>query len=169
MLNLRNSYPRELYSQNIHRINALSLGRGRGTKRKGLNNNFFNLTIILVLITGCLLQIISIFKLYLSYPTNIFIETKFQSYYKSLPAISFCTHIGDNSGQSTDHIFGHKNVSDYVMNMIIWAPGFGKWNVFPDNFTLNVIERLGKEYYCLTFNSLIKCELIILHNKKYAR
>ena len=121
MLNSRNSYPRyprKLHSQNIHRINALSLG----SKRKLVNNklnNLFNLFVILVLITGCLLQIISIFNLYLSYPTNIFIETKFQSYSKTLPAISFCTNIGKYLTKQFKKIIS-KGQKKSINNMWTW-------------------------------------------------
>ena len=126
-----------------------------------------NLIIILVLITGCLWQIISIFDLYLRYPTNIFIETKFKSYYNSLPALTFCSNIGDHSGQSTDDIFGKNYSNKIIQDVFILSADQSsvishRDGHLYDNISETVIESVGKKYYCLTFNSIIKCKLFVL-------
>ena len=81
-----------------------------------------NFIITLVLMTGCLCQITSIFKLYLKYPTNIFIETKFKSYCNSFPAITYCTNIGEQSGQSTDDTFWKNYLNKIIQNFFILSP-----------------------------------------------
>ena len=99
----------------MHRDQALSLNVRRQSLRNKMKlNSLINWTITSILIIGCLTQIISIFDLYLRYPTNIFIETKFKSYYRPLPAITFCTNIGKQSGQSTDQLFLDYKMSNYM-------------------------------------------------------
>ena len=139
-------------------------------KRKNLGYKIgvwtsLNSIITLILMTGCLLQISSIFDLYLSYPKNIFIETKFKSNYKSFPALTFCTNIGEFSGQSTDDIFLDKNISEYVDNIYVLGPDYGTDPLY-ENFSRTVIESVGKKYFCLTFNSQINFKFIFLSNDK---
>ena len=131
-------------------------------------NNIINLTVTLILLTGCLWQIITIFQLYLSYPTNIFIETKFKSYRKHLPAITLIVNIGDQSGVSTDEIFRNNSYQDYVNLMVHLESDMGLNNLY-ENISQNIIESVGKFYFCFTLNSLNKCEFqfgIVIENPK---
>ena len=117
-----------------------------------------NFIITLVLITGCLLQITSIFNFYLRYPTNIFIETKFKSYNNSLPAITFCANIGEQSGHFTDDIFLKNHWNKIIQNVFILGPDHQIVTHLYHNISETVIESVGKKYYCFTFNSIIKCK-----------
>ena len=142
----------------IHRNQVLSFGPGRKVRgNKLIVDRIVNLTVTLVLLTGCLLQITSIFKLYLRYPTNISIETKFKSYRKPLPAITLCVNIGDLSGQSTDQILRNNSFQDYVSGIIHLESDLSLNDLY-ENFSRNIIESVGKSYFCFTLNSLIKCE-----------
>ena len=127
-------------------------------KNKTKINNLINLIVNLVLITGCLWQIIKLFQLYLRYPTNISIETKFKSYRKALPAITLCSNIGDQSRLSTDQIFRNNSFEDYLQ-AIFHIEADLTVNDVNENFTQNIIESVGKLYFCFTLNSLIKCKI----------
>src|SRR5690348_14487133 len=61
----------------------------------------------LSLSVGCFWQILNICKLYFNYPTNVFIETRFEAFSQTLPAPTFCTNImtynsGKNSSSALD-------------------------------------------------------------------
>ena len=109
----------------MHRDQALSFKVSRQNLRNKMKlSSLINWTITSILFICCLTEIISIFDFYLSYPTNIFIETKFQSHSKILPAISFCTNIGDHSGYFIEDIFRDNNISDYISDIGIFGPGY---------------------------------------------
>ena len=143
---------------------AILVGARRKTLRKKLKiSTLINWTVNCILAIGFLWQIISLLNLYLSYPTNIFIETKFNSYRKSLPALTFCTNIGDQIG-TTDDIFLANNISDYILEIFILNHD-NSMIFLTENFTETFIESVGKRFYCLTFNSLIKGEFQISFSK----
>ena len=87
-------------------------------------------------------------------------------YYNSLPAITFCTNIGDQSGHFTDDIFGKNYSNEIIQDVFILGADQSavishRDGHLYDKISETVIESVGKKYYCLTCNSIIKCKLFV--------
>ena len=120
--------------------------------------NFFNMTTIILLCLGCSWQIITIFQLYFSYPTNVFIETKFDAKERQFPAISFCNQQDLEYGQ----IFNSSGLvfDQYTIEEIVRVKRLDLLNRPMINLTSyfleNSIETASEQFYCLTLNSRLK-------------
>ena len=113
--------------------------------------NLFKFTLVTILGIGCFWQILTISEFYFNYPTNVFIETKFDAIQRQLPAISFC-HYHPNASNS-DQIFER-----YSVEHIFKASLSNSENQDRDlsgDFWPNKIEMVTREFYCFTLNSNI--------------
>ena len=110
-----------------------------------------------VLSLGCFWQIFNVCELYFKYPTNIFIETKFEPLSKPLPALTFCANIGNNSGNlSSEALEFYSTKFKYEMfKSIIIKGDDGKSTSMKEDYLSHAIERISLQYYCITINSIL--------------
>ena len=113
--------------------------------------NILKFTLITFLSIGCFLQILAISEFYFNYPTNVFIETKFDAISRQLPAISFC-YFHSNANNS-DEVFEKYNIK-HIFKTSICRNGNQYRNLSSD-FWPNKIELVTREFYCFTLNSNI--------------
>ena len=119
---------------------------------------FIKYGFIFLLIIGCFWQILTISEFYFNYPTNVFIETKFDAIEKPLPAISFCTLLSCNHtfNESSDVLKAYK--VEELMNSTINSM---RGAILLDNsayFWETAVEMASNQFYCFTLNSLRKGE-----------
>ena len=120
--------------------------------------NLFNLTTIILLCLGCSWQIITIFQLYFSYPTNVFIETKFDAMERQFPAISFCNQHAHEYGKifnSSDLVFDQYTIEEIVRVETVDFLDRPMINL-TSYFVEKSIETASQQFYCLTLNSRLK-------------
>ena len=109
-----------------------------------------------ILSMGCFWQSLKIFDLYFTFPTNVFIESKFDSIEKPLPAITLCYDIGNQSlGRKTDEVL-NSCLLDNEFQIFISKNGGGiERNL--THFYMNTCRRyITFNYYCITLNSLLQ-------------
>jgi hypothetical protein len=121
--------------------------------------NFSFKRVGLIIITVCLLSfgslwhIYSICALYFSYPTNIFIQTKFDVYNKLLPAISFCTNYANIShGKTSEDLFKILSLQNILKELSIGFEDRMERDLKNDSLD-TIIESISLRYYCFTINN----------------
>ena len=113
----------------------------------------FSYAFVLSIAIGCSWQFFSLVNFYLSYPTKIEIDTSFDSFEDTLPALTFCKNVGQrNYGKYSADLF--KNYSFEEMVKEVNSNKFYSTNVENDpKLMLNTVgEKLSLIYYCLTLN-----------------
>ena len=115
------------------------------------------LSLISLLGVGCFCQILTIFQFYLSYSTNVFIETKFDSTERQFPAISFCNVLDTYAFNNSHTVFNEFVIEDIVTSTIVSHRNEVVSNE-SGNFHRNAIETVSAQFYCFTLNSLMKGE-----------
>ena len=117
---------------------------------------------ILFLSIGCFWQILDVCEMYYNYPTNIFIETEFETLVQPIPAMTFCFPHGLNSnGKNSSDFF--EELGDWKNNLFSYIAVTSitdQTDPIPikDKLLAHAIERVGQYYYCLTLNSKLKSE-----------
>ena len=111
---------------------------------------------IYLLIIGCFWQILTISEFYFNYPTNVFIETKFDAIQKPLPAMSFCTVLPSNHtfNESSDVLKAYK--VEELMNSTLHSTRGTLLQDYSAYFWEKAIELSSNQFYCFTLNSLRK-------------
>jgi hypothetical protein len=116
----------------------------------------------LIIITICLLSfgslwhIYSIYALYFSYPTNIFIETKFDVYNKLLPAISFCTNYENIShGKNSEDLIKILSIQNILKELSIGSEDRMERDLKNDSLD-TIIESISLRHNCFTINSQLR-------------
>ena len=114
-----------------------------------------NAVVYLFLSFGCFYQILDICQLYYEYPTNVFIETNFNSDVNSFQAITLCTQLkpsndGFNSTYALDKV--SKLLKGKFINNLAIRRAFEQLDV-TDEYLNNSIERISYDRYCISFNS----------------
>ena len=117
---------------------------------------FVKYCFIFLLIIGCFWQILTISEFYFKYPTNVFIETKFDAIEKPLPAMSFCTLLPSNHtfNESSDVLKAFK-VEELMNSTVVSMKG----KQLVDNsayFWKTAAEMVSNQFYCFTLNSMRK-------------
>ena len=120
---------------------------------------------------GCFWQIVSISKLFFSFPTNIFIDTEFDVFEIPLPSVTFCTDITNRSnGKTSQELFDTFKLNQTVLEIgYLHQESDETQNLFdPDQ----IIQAISMTYYCFTFNSykqgkLFTDTLIIINYQHY--
>ena len=121
--------------------------------------------ICLFLSFGCFYQILDICRLYYEYPTNIFIETNFNSVVNTFPAITFCTKLkpfndGLNNSYALDK--ASKNVKQKLFNdMFIQRYSPSKTTRVGKEFLNKSSERISYGKYCFSFNFKISGKTLL--------
>ena len=120
------------------------------------SKDFVKYCFISALIIGCFWQILTISEFYFNYPTNVFIETKFDAIEKPLPAMSFCTVLPSNHtfNESYDVLKAFK-VEELMNSTVLSMRG----KLLLDNsvyFWETAVELASNQFYCFTLNSLRK-------------
>ena len=109
-----------------------------------------------ILSMGCFWQIFIIFDLYFTFPTNVFIESKFDSIEKPLPAITLCYDIGNQSlGRKTDEVL-HSCLLDNEFQIFISKNGGGIEKNLTHFYMSTCRRYITFNYYCITLNSLLQ-------------
>lgn len=121
------------------------------------------IVVVLCLNIGCFWQMVSICGLYLEYPTNIFIDTKFDVMEQILPAFTFCTNVGaQHRGRNTSSaLFDMHFVNKTVREISVSSFG-GQLQEVTEQYLTSAIESVSMVYYCFTINSEIKGIINIL-------
>ena len=105
----------------------------------------------------CFWQIVSICSLYFNYPTNIFIDTNFDVFEQTLPALTFCTRIGtEHRGQNTSSDLFDMHLVNQTIQEISVSSFAREEEVVTDRYLSSLIESLSIYYYCFTINSQLK-------------
>ena len=102
---------------------------------------------------GCFYQILDICRLYYEYPTNIFIETNFNSVVNTFPAITFCTQLKP-SNDGLNSTFALNEASKRLKKLFkqIWIRRPSKNTDVKKQFLDKSIERISYGRYCISFN-----------------
>lgn len=111
----------------------------------------------IILFAGCFWQIINVCKLYFNYPVNIFIDTKFNVLTQRLPALTFCSNVGNMSeGKNSSDALEHasKMFKDEMFSMIIVGRAAKDQDLMSE-YLNHSIERISLEFYCITLNSFL--------------
>ena len=113
----------------------------------------FTVIMLSILLFGSLYHISSICMLFFSYPTNIFIETKFDSYDRQLPSMTFCCNIQNiTRGKTTTELFGLIEKDKYIHNVYTTYSHEPQVNL--TQFVLDhLFESISLNNYCFTINS----------------
>ena len=110
-----------------------------------------------VLSFGCFWQIFNVCDLYFKYPTNIFIDTKFEPLSKPLPALSFCCNIGvkleNNLSSEALEYYSTKFKHQMFKSIVIY--GDGSEADIKETYLSKGFERISLQYYCITLNTLL--------------
>ena len=106
---------------------------------------------------GCFWQMVSICSLYFNYPTNIFIDTKFDVFEQTVPALTFCTSVGQtHRGKNTStHLFDNFSLNTTIEQISINSLA-DQVDIITDQYLSSVIESVSINYYCFTLNSQVK-------------
>ena len=129
------------------------------TKHKmEIKNNLLFILFVLVLISGCFLQILSICDLFFSYPTVILSETNFDVSAISFPSMTFCAYVGNSSkGMTSEGVFNTFNVSEIVDKIRYYDDESGRMsNIFHQ---VKFLRSLSKESNCFTIKPGKFCKL----------
>ena len=116
----------------------------------------FNVCYGLTMIICCSWQISTIFEFYLSYPTTIFIDTKFNKMEEQLPAISFCHWGGKDVLVNTSKASFDKFNLNSILNVSVQLAQRELIRDLTSYFWENSLECVSQEYYCFTLNSFVK-------------
>ena len=119
------------------------------------NQNLLKSILIIILAIGCLWQVETISEFYFNYPTNVFIETKFDAIRRQMPAISFC-HFHENANNS-DQVFEKYNIEGIFLTSI--SNSEDQYRNLSNDFWPNKIEIVTRDFYCFTLNSGINGNL----------
>ena len=113
----------------------------------------------LLLLAGSFFHFTIIFGLYLSFPTNIFIKTNFETLDKQLPALTFCANIWNvTRGRPSQQTFSDFYPLEIIVD--ISTSYFFDNQISEENlrkyFLSNILETLSLRYYCFPINNHIK-------------
>ena len=112
----------------------------------------FKFVFILISILCCSSQFISIVNLYLTYPTNIHIDTQFDMRHNNLASFTFCKRTWDSnvSRNSTERL-EYSNTINVVNDISILGGKFSKEIDLDDlhNQYITRVDSVSLKYYCL--------------------
>ena len=104
---------------------------------------------------GCVYQLYRVCGLYFDYPTNVVIETQFDSIEKPLPAITVCHNIGEWAhGRPSNQVLEEFKIEPIINVSICENEGQVQQDL-TQHFWKNRIEFTMLNHYCITFNSIL--------------
>ena len=119
-------------------------------------NNLVHFVFLTFILNGSLWHLSSIVELYFSYPTNILIETDFQTDERVMPALTFCANIWNQTrNRTTEQTFKDIIPDKIIAN--IYTVLLRHQDQDLKQYTLgHTLESLSLRYYCFLLNNVLK-------------
>ena len=114
---------------------------------------FIKMILTAFLVVGSVYQIVTIFQMYLAFPTNTLMVCDFEAETKPLPAISFCAEYHNKTnGRKFDEIFNDFDLNDIIIDIYISFVKRRETDL-RHYFLSNITETISQAFYCFTLDS----------------